>query len=55
MGRESLVVGASNDEEIDSSAMVLGVNPIAHVPAIAVERKWFVFERVGNEKRDEFF
>ena len=42
------------DQKIDRGTVVFDVNPIAHVATIAVERERFVFERIGDEERNEF-
>jgi len=42
------------DEEINRVAMILDINPIADLPAVAVEGERLVVQRVGDEEGDEF-
>ena len=38
----------------DAGAMILDLQPITHIHAIAVHRKGFLAERLNNHERDEF-
>ena len=40
-------------DQIDARAVVEDVEPVAHVPAVAVERQRLVVERVGHEERND--
>ncbi len=39
--------------EVDASTVILDVDPIAHLPTVAVKRERLVGERVGDEERDQ--
>src|SRR5947209_10057010 len=39
----------------DGAAMILNVNPIAHIAPVAVERDGLILKRVREYERDEFF
>ena len=38
---------------LDAVGVVVDVQPVAHVEAVAVERQLAALERVGDEQRDE--
>src|SRR6266536_5819195 len=41
------------EDEVDGRAVVEDVEPVAHVPAVAVERHRPVLQRIGDEERDD--
>ena len=42
------------DNEVDSAAVILNVEPVTNIQSLAVNRKWLVRKRVCNHKRNEF-
>ena len=40
-------------DELDCAAMVVDVEPVAHLPSVAVQRQRFAVERVGREERQQ--
>src|SRR2546428_9386532 len=37
----------------DRSAMILDIDPVAHVAAIPIHRNWSVLKRIGNHERQK--
>src|SRR5712691_3392024 len=48
-----LAVGPLAQHQVDAGAVVEDVEPVAYVPAVAVERERLVVEGVGHEERDD--
>ena len=43
------------NNKVDSTAVVLNVEPVANVNALTVNREWLVVKRIRNHKRNELF
>ena len=41
------------EDEVERLAVILDEEPVARLPAVAVERERLVLQRVGREERDE--
>ena len=51
------VVGLSNsafvENEVNSTSMILNEQPVAHVLALAIDRKWFAVTDVVDKERNQ--
>ena len=43
------------NHQVDSFAMVFHIKPVAHVAAVAVDRKFLSFQNILDDKRDQLF
>src|SRR6266704_4269088 len=51
----NLAVLALAERQVDGRAVVENVEPVPHVLPVAVERQGLVFDRIGDEERDDLF
>lgn len=52
------VVGLSNsafvENEVNSTSMILNEQPVVHVLALAIDRKWFAVTDIVDKERNQF-